>query len=221
MEFAKKFILVPNDQFSKHVPNENNLSDLDREMNAILTNKNIKDDQKVKLYMQVLQKRLHILEHNNGLIPETATEPENNLPIEEDSIEEMIMESAPKNFKSNTRNILNYFKKSRDVMNWTSNGEFVYKGHIIKNSNILDLIKSIQISSNKHILNGQDEFRQGLMEINFPKSFIKNSFLKEEPRMKKEDIIPVKKTTRNQNKDVSTPDRWISLKQRRGIKKKV
>ncbi|GBM79339.1 hypothetical protein AVEN_32953-1 [Araneus ventricosus] len=129
MEYAKKFILVPNDQISKHVPTEDTLSELDREMSTILKNKGLSDDEKVKLYMQVLQKRLNTSDHNNVVqetISEAAstqhTEEKQDLVEKSDLMEHLILESAPKNLKSNTRNILNYFKNSQDLMHWTPKG---------------------------------------------------------------------------------------------------
>ncbi|GBN61019.1 hypothetical protein AVEN_208565-1 [Araneus ventricosus] len=73
-EYKKKYILDPNDEISKHVPTEDNLSQLDREMSAILKNRRVLEDEKVKLYMQVLQQRLNIQDHNNG-VQETIPEP--------------------------------------------------------------------------------------------------------------------------------------------------
>ncbi|GBN12710.1 hypothetical protein AVEN_188132-1 [Araneus ventricosus] len=67
MEYTKRYILVPNDEISKHVPTVDTLSELDREMSAILKNRWVLDNEKVKLYMQVLQKRLNIQDHNNGV----------------------------------------------------------------------------------------------------------------------------------------------------------
>ncbi|GBN38846.1 hypothetical protein AVEN_265125-1 [Araneus ventricosus] len=102
MEYTKKFILVPNDQISKHVPTEDTLSELDRKMSSILNYKEISDDEKVKFYMQVLQKRLNILDHNN-VVQETISEAASAQPTEEkqdlveksDLMELLILESAP------------------------------------------------------------------------------------------------------------------------------
>lgn len=208
-------MLVPNDQLSKHVPTEDTLSELDREMSAILKNKRISDDEKVKLYMQVLQKRLSILDHNNGLqetFPEPVSAPQQteetqDLVEKQDEIENLILESAPKNLKSNTRNILNYLKKnSRDVMHWTSNGELIYRGSNVKNSNVLDLIKTLQTASNTPRPPGFDVFQQGLAEMNFPKSFIKNSALKNEFEIKKEETPP----KRRKHTNVKSNE-WLSL----------
>lgn len=218
MEFTRKFVLVPSDQLSKHLPTEENLSELDKEMNTILKNRNLTDDEKVKLYMQVLQKKLHIFYHNNGKTNETQRESENNLPTEDysddqESIEEMLLQATPKNFKANTRNILNYLKKSKNVIDWTSKGELIYKSKIIKNSNIFDLIKYLQIPSKKRDINGQEEFQQGLIEINFPKSFIRNSSFKEDSKVKQEitsESLPAKK--KRIEEDVKTSSSWISLR---------
>ncbi|GBM14173.1 hypothetical protein AVEN_60991-1 [Araneus ventricosus] len=133
MEYAKKFILVPNDQISKHVPTEETLSELDREMSAILKNKGISDDEKIKLYMQVLQKRLNILDHNN-IVKETISEAQHteeekqDLVEKSDLMEHLILESAPKNLKSNTRNILNYLKKFSRLNALDSQGRIDLQG---------------------------------------------------------------------------------------------
>ncbi|GBM50968.1 hypothetical protein AVEN_114619-1 [Araneus ventricosus] len=151
MEYPKKFILVNNDQIFKHLQTEDILSELDREMSAILKNKGISDEEIVKLYMQVLQKRLNILDHNN-VVQETISEAVSAQHTEEeekhdlvektDLLQHLILESAPKNLKSNTRNILNYLKNSQNLMHWSPKGELFYKGKNVKNSNVLELIKS-------------------------------------------------------------------------------
>ncbi|GBN37973.1 hypothetical protein AVEN_255548-1 [Araneus ventricosus] len=120
-------------------------------MSAILKNRGIPDDEKSKLYIQILQKRLSILDHNK-VVQETVPENVSDQNTEEEKqvvIENLILKSAPKNLKSNTRNILNYLKNSQDEKHWTSNGELIFKGHNVKNSNVLDMIKSLQTPSNK------------------------------------------------------------------------
>ncbi|GBN62693.1 hypothetical protein AVEN_155834-1 [Araneus ventricosus] len=113
--------------------------------------------------MQVLQKRLNILNHNN-VIQETISsqqteEDEKQKLVEKaDLMEHLILESTPKNLKSNTRNILNYLKNSQGLMHWTPKGELIYKGKNVKNSNVLDLIKSLQTPSNKPHPPGFDMF---------------------------------------------------------------
>lgn len=226
MEFTRKFVLVPNDHLSKHLPTEENLSELDKEMNIILKNRNITDDEKVKLYMQVLQKKLHIYDHNNDLIKDQETtynlpvddsqEPINNLPSEnqKEAVEDLILQSTPKNFKTNTRNILNYLKTSKNVIDWTSKGELIYKSKIIKNSNVLDLIKFMQIPSKQHDLIGKYEFQQALKEINLPISFIKNNTFAKETEIKEistEERLPMKK----KRIQVKLPNNWISLRNTR------
>ncbi|GBN97686.1 hypothetical protein AVEN_42510-1 [Araneus ventricosus] len=74
MDYTKKYILVHNDEISKHVPIKDTLSELDREISAILKYRRVLDGEKVKLYMQVLQKRLNIQDHNN-VVQETIPEP--------------------------------------------------------------------------------------------------------------------------------------------------
>ncbi|GBM77778.1 hypothetical protein AVEN_231583-1 [Araneus ventricosus] len=99
-------------------------------MSAILKNKWISGDEKVKLYMQVLQKKLNILDHNNKVVQETISEAALTQHTEEkeDLMEHLILESASKNLKSNTQNILNNLKDYQDLMHWSSNGELIYRG---------------------------------------------------------------------------------------------
>ncbi|GBN62190.1 hypothetical protein AVEN_77211-1 [Araneus ventricosus] len=90
-------------------------------------------------------------------------------------------------------------------MHWTPKGEFIYKGKNVKNSNALDLIKSLQTPSNKPHPQGFDMFLQGLSEMNFPKSFIKNSSLKLESGIKKEETSPRDENALMQNQVNGSP----------------
>ncbi|GBM69440.1 hypothetical protein AVEN_165462-1 [Araneus ventricosus] len=183
-------------------------------MSAILKNRGIPNDDKAKLCMQILQKILNILDHNK-VVQETIPEPVSDQNTEEekkDVIENLILESALQNLKSNNRNILNYLKNSQDEKHWTSDGELIFKGHNVKNSNVLDLIKPLQTPFNKPHPQGFGMFLQGLSEMNFPKSFIKNTSLKFE---KKEEEEPPKRRKR----DVVKPKEWFSLEHTQRKKK--
>ncbi|GFS52044.1 hypothetical protein TNCV_1104721 [Trichonephila clavipes] len=60
MEFSKKFVLVPEErvQVTEH------LSELDQRMKNILHNKDLTEEEKTILYLQVLQKYTHFSNEN-------------------------------------------------------------------------------------------------------------------------------------------------------------
>ena len=76
MKFSKKLVLVPEDrvQVTEH------LSELDQRMQNILKNKNLSEDEKATLYLQILQK------YTNFSIERTTQEPvsEPEIKTEED-----------------------------------------------------------------------------------------------------------------------------------------
>ncbi|CAL1268473.1 unnamed protein product [Larinioides sclopetarius] len=123
MEYTKKFVLVPHDQISKHVPTEDTISELDREMNAILKNKGISDDEKVKLYIQVLQKRLNILDHNNG-VQDSISEPASTQNAEEEK-QDLIEKSdlTKKNIKRSLSAHCDVSSKHRKAVCYESSDE--------------------------------------------------------------------------------------------------
>ncbi|GBN55097.1 hypothetical protein AVEN_25259-1 [Araneus ventricosus] len=166
-------------------------------MSAILKNKGISDDEKVKLYMQVLQKRLNILDHNN-IVQETISEAQHTEEEKQDLVEksalmeQLILESAP---KIKHTKYFELFKKFSRLNALDSQGRIIYKGKNVKNSNVLDFIKSLQTSSNKAHPPDFDMFLQGLSEMNFPKCFIINSSLELDSEIKKgRDIAQETKT---------------------------
>src|SRR5215510_6271853 len=57
MEYARKMVLVPEDKVARHIPTDEFLSDLDKEMKRILLSKE-SDDVKIKLYNSALNKRI-------------------------------------------------------------------------------------------------------------------------------------------------------------------
>lgn len=198
MEFAKKMILVPEERLSKHVPSEEQLSDLDREMKRILLMR-IRDDEKIKLYNQILQKRLNMVALNPPILLNVDTdndlkkEDKNHTDLPLDSgddnakmkqeeispIDNMLLNSIPKSLSTLTNNILNILKRNPEVVSWTPRGEFIYKGNTVPDSNIVDLMNSIirfrkKKGKEEYQPVGQNLFLTALKDLNVPKSFIKN-----------------------------------------------
>ena len=69
-------------------------------------------------------------------------------------------------------NLFHYLDRKK-IIKWNNNGEIVYKGHVIKNSNIIQLIKhAIQNESSKPA--GMNFFYKRLVMSNIPHKLISN-----------------------------------------------
>nr|DAC81385.1 TPA_asm: acintoc2 [Parasteatoda house spider adintovirus] len=179
MEYAKKMILVPEHLVSRHVLPDEKLSELDREMKQILLSQ-MDEDEKIKMYNQVLLKRIKLDSLNSPIsnkeiqsdeVPDEKPE----IKEEENYIESLMLSSMPKQFTSNTKNVLEFLKKNNDVVSWTPRGELVHKGEVVKNSNIVDLLNNMmRKKKNNTFITGQEEFREIIKDINLPRTFIKN-----------------------------------------------
>ncbi|GFY22695.1 hypothetical protein TNCV_2179561 [Trichonephila clavipes] len=95
MEFSKKFVLVPEErvQVTEH------LSELDQRMKNILHNKDLTEEEKTILYLQVLQKYTYFSNENrreSEPVPNEASLSENQ---ETESLKENLKESVVKTEK--------------------------------------------------------------------------------------------------------------------------
>ncbi|GFV68137.1 hypothetical protein TNCV_1874191 [Trichonephila clavipes] len=95
MEFSKKFVLVPEErvQVTEH------LSELDQRMKNILHNKDLTEEEKTILYLQVLQKYTHFSNENrreSESVPNETSLSENQ---ETESLKENLKESVVKTKK--------------------------------------------------------------------------------------------------------------------------
>ncbi|GFW28711.1 hypothetical protein TNCV_3714261 [Trichonephila clavipes] len=95
MEFSKKFVLVPEErvQVTEH------LSELDQRLKNILHNKDLTEEEKTILYLQVLQKYTHFSNENrreSEPVPNAASLSENQ---ETKSLKENLKESVVKTEK--------------------------------------------------------------------------------------------------------------------------
>ena len=192
MEFGKKFILTPEEGWTKHAPTPQQLSEFDQEMSRVLNNKKLTDAEKVQQYTQILQQKLNIIEHN------VPWKPAENVskPVDYDSL---IMESIPQNMKKHTKNLLALLKNHPQSVAWNDKGEAILKGQTIANSHIVDLMNMLVANTEKNMA-GKDVFLSTLDELNVPKNFIKNRFLQPKPTPKSEFETSIEETPSPQNK---------------------
>ena len=164
MEYAKKMALVEpclleslqqqqqQQSCHDHQPQdmlEQKLCQLDQAMQHILDRKDVSQEEKLKLYHQILQKYLL---YKDKVEPMTVKvigepslpEPQTMAPAEEtnESLEAEIIQSAPKNLRHKASILLKRWKQDDNIA-WNTKGELVYKGDLIPNTHIHDLVQDV------------------------------------------------------------------------------
>ncbi len=77
------------------------------------------------------------------IAPANAPAPPSNNDDGEDQIINEILNNVPQRSLKNIQFILNKMSNAKQLSSWTDSGEFVFKGHVITGSHMLDLVKSI------------------------------------------------------------------------------
>ena len=134
-------------------------------MNDILYSKQLNDEQKAKLYNQVLQHSLTYMYYDQQkdqplnmklatprpvemLKPEESeknskesTEEAETIPTS--AVEQEVIKSVPKLYKVGARQLLDKIKEHRGVLNWNRKGELMYKNKPITGSHVVDLVNDM------------------------------------------------------------------------------
>lgn len=195
MEYAKKYALVPEEVLTRHTISNKQLSDLDKSMIEIL-NSSLEDHEKVSRYYDLLQKRLKMNQFNSPYkLTEVKPSKEEIISVKEttespitikkedarekldDSYDSIILSSVPPNLKRRADNALSILKSRPDVLKWNDKGEISYRGETIPQTNIADLFHLIFTDKKTHIL-AKNTFLSALEELNLPKQYIRNKYLK-------------------------------------------
>lgn len=209
MEHARKMVLIPHDnihrltEVSTGPPSVQTtgtpLSRLDSELSEILYSHSYKSERdKWTAYQQVLQRYLHLVEHeNNNTVPniptkrkmetfDTANKNDDIALINEVKSrlnDTLIVDSVPKKFKSKA--ILLLRNLHRDAVGrkitWDRNGVVSIGGRRISNSNIVDLVNDAMRARKREKPVGRAHFAKLLQTIQMPREFIGNPELLQEP----------------------------------------
>lgn len=184
MEHAKKMVIVPQ-EFIERMKNIDTNSiktprpsgTLDSEMLKLLNNKDLDDSEKWKQYQQVLQRYLHFASQKRKPIQlsiidsgESDLKTSGTIDIEE------IVDSFPKSYKSDARNLLRSMERRSDLITWDKNGTVFVKNDKIPHSNIIDITHDIVRSRKPVQPTGWDQVMQVLRDINIPTQYIGNTF---------------------------------------------
>ncbi len=131
-----------------------------------------------------------------------------------DDIEREVLESAPDRMKKKAQLLVNRIRNSPHLQ-WTDTGELVYKGQVVANSNVVDLVNDV-LRRRKHFEpQGWQTFARGLKESNVPQDLIGHQerwqWMHQSPptlASQRESVVqPLE--TKKQRREVSVP-RWSS-----------
>ena len=201
MEHAKKMILVEPRVFASMQRTEEpswdgttkNLKEKDYSMKDILNDDDDDDDDqhmqdKANAYHQALWRFLKRLEQykdrplgrvqiSQDVASSSSKEPPAGGEAESEETDPVVRDvvgSVPKSLRDKASQLLQRLKRNPDV-DWNERGEFKYRGHLLKNSNLTDLVNDVlrQRKRRSEPL-GWETFAQVLQNLNIPQDLIAN-----------------------------------------------
>ena len=207
--------------------------DLDDKMRAVLNEQGLSSYEKVKRYEALLHRYLTLM--RQGLKDERrvtlqlqpdisgSSGPESSGPDDDDVTSELI-----KNLPSRDRKNAGYImqKLSEAGVEWTSRGEFVDKGNVVKGSHIMDLFKNLSYTYKKKAQSppkGWTSFLKTLAGVNIPLSLLNNRHAREEylnlqtGTEREQKVLPRKNL--REKKIVLSP-KWSTPEPRKNLRKK-
>ena len=188
-------VLVPQDfvsqqeqhQIVRTNPLVKRLSELDLEMNKILSLKDFSDDEKLKLYNQVLQRYLEFDTQRKEkhpipvkVIPDVKANKMQDIEAKPSStqkqttIESEIIESVPKVSRNKAKLLVNKLRQNQDIVYWNDRGELLYDGKPVSGTNIVDLVRDVMGQRKNFQPKHGKLFSKGLARINTPSDWIGN-----------------------------------------------
>ena len=156
------------------------LTNKNRSMQEVLeSDANVYD--KADAYQQALWRFLNRFDqykgHHLGRVALTpGTKPETSTSKTTDDREQDVIASVPKSMRPKAERILQRLKTDPDVK-WNDLGEFEYRGQLIKNSNLTDLVNDVlRKRRTKSDPLGWETFADALQQSNVPQDLIGNPF---------------------------------------------
>ncbi len=193
---ATKMALVPqellerlNQQNLEPSPATKATNVLDTEMKDILDRRDISEDEKVKLYNQILSRYLTFDNQRKQPLEMKLTEPtlEQTFKPEHDPsdkktttsgqsqvIEDDVIDSVPRTLRKKAERLLKHLKFDQDVVDWNQKGEVLVDGTVIQGSHLVDLINDALRKRKNFNPKGWEKFNKALAVLNTPKDLIGN-----------------------------------------------
>ena len=202
MNHTKRMVLVPENTLERlqqrqqilTPPVTQTLKNLDSEMTEILSSKQLDDEEKAKLFNQVLQRYLTYYDQRKGQPlhvklttpkpvetpkPEESKEKETSKDSSEletipTAVEQEVMKSVPKLYKTGARQLLDKIKENRDLLHRNEKGELMYENKSIPGSHVVDLVNDILRHRRGFEPVGWSVFARGLARMNVPENLVRN-----------------------------------------------
>ena len=108
--------------------------------------------------------------------PHTTVSPPLPLAAEDgtqESMEAEIIQSAPKNLRHKASVLVRRIKQDDNIA-WNTKGELVYKGDVVPNTHIHDLVQDVLRKHKTHVPVGWQTFARALRESNVPQDLVGN-----------------------------------------------
>src|SRR5436190_17324329 len=194
--YARKMVVVPPELIARLEHNKSTVgaaenNNLDVEMTRILNDKQLGDNEKWKLYQQVLQRHLHMTAAkrepiNLPIVDTEMGETQDRMQRTATALVDELVESFPKIYKSEARRLLRTMARRDDLVSWESDGFVYVKNQKIPGSNIVDILHTIvRVRKVDPLPFGWHEVMQTLKEMRIPTTYICNEealrFLGQEP----------------------------------------
>ncbi|GFX51418.1 uncharacterized protein TNCV_3103511 [Trichonephila clavipes] len=172
-------------------------------MKNILHNKDLTEEEKTILYLQVLQKYTHFSNENrreSEPVPNEASLSGNQeteslkenlkesvVKTEKEVFEDEIFRIVPARYKEKAKNIFQ-FLKLQESFSWNSDGEIIYKNTVIPGSSIAFLVNDF-LRNRKSAPEGRYVFLRALNDVNLPKNLDVNKKLYQNNKIIKKPIM--------------------------------
>jgi hypothetical protein len=189
MQHATKMVMVPQDTYSSlmsqqkqlYSPVVQQMSNLDQELQAILSNPNLPTDLKYNQYKNVFnryqQLRQQQFQPTTKVVASTDIQTGEDLPTYVLPLEErQLIDSLPKTVRRKGKILLDHLKERKNNFSWLSSGELVVDGQPIEGSNITDLVH--HVTRRRPTVKppiGADAFADLLNRTNVPKEALSES----------------------------------------------
>ena len=174
MQHTTKMVMVPQDAYSSLVSQQKQLyppvigqlSNLDQELQTILTNPNLSTDAKYHQYMNVFGRYQKL---KQGPEPPQLQAPPPP-PIEERNI----VSNLPKAVQRKGKILMDHIRANPEVFTFQKTGELVVNGSPVVGSNVTDLIHyATRTRPNVTKPEGYDQFKDLLDATNVPKEAVR------------------------------------------------
>lgn len=212
--------MVPQDTYSSllsqqkqtYSPVVEQMSNLDQDLQMVLSNSNLLPEQKYHQYQQIFgryqQLRNEYFQPAKTYLPTMETDMQTgpDLPTEKFPVDERrLLESLPKTVRRKGKILMDHMKDHSQSFNWLDSGEMVVDGKPIPGSNITDLVH--HVTRNRPTAQppaGMEEFHSLLERTNAPKEAISEgpSFM----------TTPIELGTSFKPQKTSTPARRKAIK---------